>query len=219
MGVVGDAVAGYALAHTTPLPGTLDAVATATRRDTPSPGMMSGLVEARVLEMLVACTDARNVLEVGTFTGFGALAMAAALSPGGRVTTIEYNGDAAALARANIDASPYADRIDLITGDAREAIADLPGPFDIVYLDAWKRDYVHYYEAVLPKLSSRGVIVADNVLWGGTVVEPAPGDDEARAVAAFNDHVQADERTINTVLSVGDGLLVAFRDQSYGKPA
>ncbi len=219
MDLVRDEVVRYALDHTTPPDGHLGGVAAATVRDTPVPMMMSGLPEARILQVLVAATEAQTVLEVGTFTGFGALAMAAALPPGGRVITIEYNGDSAALARRNFEASPYADRIDLIKGDAREVIAELPGPFDVVYLDAWKRDYVHYYEAVLPKLSARGAIVADNVLWRGEVIEPRPDDEDALAIAAFNDHVQADTRTINTVLSVGDGLLVVRRDQSYGKPA
>jgi caffeoyl-CoA O-methyltransferase len=228
MDLVNDAIVAYTQAHTTPLSAALQAVHDATRRDTPAPGMMSGTVEARVLEMLVAATDARLALEVGTFTGFGAMALAAAMPSGGRVITIEYNGDLAARARANIAASPHADRIELIVGDAREVIRGLPGPFDVVYIDAWKNDYVRYYEAVVPKLAVRGVIVADNVLWGGDVVDTPDGDGQAAAVAAFNAHVQADARTTNTVLSVGDGLMLAWRHREsdaacpyevYGSPA
>jgi caffeoyl-CoA O-methyltransferase len=224
MDVVREEVVQYTLDHTTPLGATGEAVLAATRRDTPTPFLMSGLVESRLLEMLVVATEAQTALEIGTFTGHGALALAAAMGEGGRVTTVEYNGDLAGLARANIEASPYADRIDLVVGDARDAIDRLPGPFDVVFLDAWKRDYVHYYEAVLPKLSPRGVIVADNVLWNGEVVDPSAGDEEAQAVVRFNDHVQADPRTTNTILSVADGLLLAWRApepsaQAYGRPA
>jgi caffeoyl-CoA O-methyltransferase len=211
MGLVDEGIVDYTLAHTTALAEPLRAVADATQRDSSAPTMMSGLVEARLLQMLVAATDARIALEVGTFTGFGALALAAAMPDDGRVITVEYNGELAAIARANIQASPYADRIELIIGDAREVLRDLAGPFDVVYLDAWKDDYVHYYEALLPRLAPRGVIAADNVLWQGRVVDPDEEDDQAQAIAAFNAHVQADPRTTNTILSVGDGVLLAWR--------
>jgi caffeoyl-CoA O-methyltransferase len=211
MDVVSEDVVQYTLDHTSPLSADLAAVSAATHRDTPLPVMMAGPIEARLLELLVMTCEAQCVLEIGTFTGFGALSMAAALPAGGRVITVEYNGELAGLARANIDASPHADRVQLIVGDARQVISELPGPFDVVFLDAWKRDYIHYYEALLPKLSPRGVIVADNVLWLGRALNPGVQDEEARAVAAFNDHVHADPRSTSTILTVGDGLLLAWR--------
>jgi caffeoyl-CoA O-methyltransferase len=200
----------YAAAHTTPPPEALAGVAADTQEAMPSPGMMSGLVESRLLEALIAISGARRVLEVGTFTGFGALTMAAALPADGRVITLERDEDTAAVARAHIERSEHAGRIELIVGDARDELARLEGPFDLVFIDAWKSDYVHYYEAALSLLSPRGIIVADNVLWGGSVLRDAPGG-EAGGVQAFNEHVQADPRVHNVLLSVGDGLMLAWR--------
>jgi caffeoyl-CoA O-methyltransferase len=150
------------------------------------------------------------VLEVGTFTGVGALAMAEALPEDGELITIEFDKDHAAIARGHIDKSPLRDRITLIEGDARDEIERLAPPLDLVYIDAWKPDYEHYYEAAVPLLSARGVIVADNVLLSGRVLDP--GDDgSACGIAAFNERVHADERTHNVLLTVGDGLMLAWR--------
>jgi caffeoyl-CoA O-methyltransferase len=203
-------VESYAAAHTTPPPAHLADVAEVTRSSTASPGMMSRLVVARLLEAFVVAGAATRVLEIGTFTGYGALSIAARLPASGRVTTIEFDPEHAELSRRHIDASPHADRIELIAGDAREIVPQLEGPFDLVFIDAWKSDYVDYYEAMLPKLSPNGLIVADNVLWGGQVADPDDEDDNTRAMRAFNDHVQADARTQNALLTVGDGLLLAW---------
>ncbi len=201
----------YAAAHTSPPSEPLAEVVADTQEAMRSPGMMSGLVEARLLEALIAISGARRVLEVGTFTGFGALTMASALPDDGRVVTIERNEETAAVARDHIERSEHGHKIELIVGDAREELARLDGPFDLVYIDAWKSDYVHYYEAVLEMLSPRGIIVADNVLWSGTVVDESVQEGETRAVRAFNEHVQADSRVHNALLTVGDGLMLAWR--------
>ncbi len=142
----------YADAHTTAPAGSLGEVAAWTAANTAAPQMMSGVPEARLLEALIVAGGARRVLEIGTFTGFGTLTMAAALPDGGRITTLEIDEATAASARRHIEASPYADRIELLIGDARETIAGLDGPFDLVYIDAWKAQYPDYYEAVVPKL-------------------------------------------------------------------
>jgi caffeoyl-CoA O-methyltransferase len=201
----------YAAEHSTPPPDPLAEVAADTQEAMRSPGMMSGLVESRLLEALIAVSGARRVLEVGTFTGFGALTMAAALPDDGRVVTIESNGDTAATARDHFERSEHGRKIELIVRDAREEIGKLEGPFDVVFIDAWKSDYVRYYEAVVPLLSPRGIVVADNVLWSGTVVDDSIERGETQAVRAFNDHVQADSRVHNVLLSVGDGLMLAWR--------
>jgi caffeoyl-CoA O-methyltransferase len=187
----------YAAAHTTPFTGAVAAAAGWTQEHTTYPGMMAGRPEARLLEALIVAGGARRVLEIGAFTGVGALAMAAALPEGGRVITLEVDPDRAAVARRHFDASPYADRIELIVGDALETIATLDGPFDLVWIDAWKSDYPAYYEAVLPKLAPRGVIAADNVF------QPQSRE--------FADRVQADERVHNVLLTIGDGVLLAWR--------
>jgi caffeoyl-CoA O-methyltransferase len=211
MDMVDPAIERYAAEHTTPPPPALAAVGARTRERTRSPQMRSGLVEARLLEALVVAAGATRVLEIGTFTGYGALAIAARLPAGGRVTTIENDEQHAALAREHFEASPHADRIELRVGDAREIVRALDGPFDLVFIDAWKPDYPHYFEAVLGKLSDRGLMVCDNVLWSGEVLDAEAEDDDTRALRAFNDQVQADDRVHNALLTVGDGLLVIWR--------
>jgi caffeoyl-CoA O-methyltransferase len=212
--VVDPGVEGYAEAHTTPAAGVLADAMRQTAAQMPNPAMMSAVPEARLFQALLLMSRARRVLEVGTFTGVGALAMAEVLPEDGELVTIEFDKDNAAMARRHFEASPHRDRITLIEGDAREEIGKLDGQFDLVFIDAWKPDYVHYYEAALPMLSPRGLIVADNVLWSGRVLNPQPDDEWARGVMAFNDRVQADERVHNVLLTVGDGLMLAWRADS-----
>jgi caffeoyl-CoA O-methyltransferase len=200
----------YAAAHTTAPVGALAAVALATRRTMPSPGMMSGHVEARLFEALIVVAGARRVLEVGTFTGFGALTMAAALPDDGEVVTIEKDEETAAIARDNFDSSEHGRKVQLIVGDAREELAKLSGSFDLVYIDAWKSDYPHYYEATVPLLSERGILVADNVLRSGRVLD-SDAEESVQVTREFNARVQADERVHNALLTVGDGLMLAWR--------
>jgi caffeoyl-CoA O-methyltransferase len=150
---------------------------------------------------------AKRVLEVGTFTGLGALAMAEALE-GGTVTTLEADPENAKLARAHIDAHPLGSRVELIVGDALQLVPTLQGPFDLAYVDAWKPDYPTYFELVLPLLEPHGIMVFDNALHRGTVLE------EGDAVGAFNDMVQADERVNNALLTIGDGVLLVWRRRS-----
>jgi caffeoyl-CoA O-methyltransferase len=137
--------------------------------------------------------------------------MAARLPADGRITTIEADENVATMAAAHIAASPDAAKVEQIVGDARAIVQELDGPFDLVFIDAWKPDYAHYYEHVLPKLSEHGIIVADNVLWKGRVAGLGEEDEQTRSLRAFNDHVQADPRVHNALLTVGDGLLVIWR--------
>jgi caffeoyl-CoA O-methyltransferase len=197
-------IARYAVEHSSPLEPDLAVVARATWDETDSPGMMSGLVEARLLQTLVRLARASRVLEVGTFTGFGALAMAEALQPGGRVTTLEANPDSAALAREHFAAHPAGGRVELLLGDALQLLTTLTGPFDLAYVDAWKTDYPAYFERVLPLLDPRGLMVFDNVLQGGRALEPD------NPVGSFNDMVHADTRVGNALLTVGDGVLLVW---------
>jgi caffeoyl-CoA O-methyltransferase len=201
----------YALAHTTAPPSELAELRVETEATMPVPQMAGGVIEARLLEALVVGTAARHVLEIGTFTGYSALSMAAVLPEGGKVTTLERDERAASIARRYVEASPYAGRIELLMGDALELIPTLPGPFDLVFIDASKREYTAYYEAVLPKLGDGGLIVADNMLWGGDALDPDATDPDTVGIRTFADHVQADARVRNTLLTVGDGLLLVWR--------
>lgn len=200
----------FAAAHTTPFDGAVAAASNWTRVNTPWPKMMAGLLEARLLEALIVVSGARSVLELGTFTGVGALAMAAALPAGGRVVTLERDPDHAAVARRHIAASPLADRIELIEGDALETLPGLPGPFDVVWIDAWKSDYPRYLDLVLPKLAPNGIIVADNLFRYGATLPPADDDEATRGVLDFARRVQEHEGLDNVLLTIGDGVLLAW---------
>ncbi len=200
----------FAAAHTTPFVGALAAASEWTRANTSSPGMMAGVPEARLLEALIVVSGARMVLELGTFTGVGTLAMAAALPSGGRVVTLELDAEHAAVARRHIAASGMADRIELIEGDARQTLPSLAGPFDLVWIDAWKADYPHYLDLVLPKLAARGIVVADNVFRAGAALPPARDDDGTSGMLDFARRVQEDDRLHNVLLTVGDGVLLAW---------
>ncbi|MCC6381365.1 MAG: class I SAM-dependent methyltransferase [Dehalococcoidia bacterium] len=201
----------YAEAHTSPEPPYLAALAEETRRVTQSAQMMVGPLEGGLLAMLVAMLQAQRVLEIGTFTGYSALAMAAGLPPGGRIVTLELDPEHATIARRHVAASPYAGRVEVRLGPALQTLATLEGPFDFVFVDADKGNYASYYEAALAKLSPRGTIAVDNVLWSGQVLEEASGDADARAIRAFNAMVVADERVECVLLPVRDGVTLIRR--------
>jgi caffeoyl-CoA O-methyltransferase len=194
----------YVDAHATPLEPLLQENHAQTYASLSSPQMIAGPVLGRLLRFLVAITAPRLVLEIGTFSGYSAMAMAGGLPPDGRIITCELSPERAEFARGYFDRSPWADRIDVRVGPALDTVDGLDGPFDFVFIDADKDGYPGYYEAVVPKLAPRGVIAVDNTLSGGDVADPV--DERDRAMAAFNAHVQADERTENVVLSVRDGV-------------
>jgi caffeoyl-CoA O-methyltransferase len=165
-----------------------------------SPQMLTGPVAGRLLDLLVWVSQPQRVLEIGTFSGHSALAMAAALPEGGRIDACELDPDRAAFAQSWFDRSPFGSRITLHVGPALETIERLEGDFDLVFIDADKPGYVDYYEAVLPRLAPRGLIVADNTLANGEVVAGDP------PIARFNEHVANDPRTVQVLLSVRDGM-------------
>jgi caffeoyl-CoA O-methyltransferase len=201
----------YVEAHTTPVPDYLRALAAETRAHVPFPQMLSGAVEGRFLETLAYVADAKLALDVGTFTGNSALSLAAGIAPGGRVITLDQDEGAVAVARKYIERSPFADRIEIRLGPALDSIAALAGPFDIVFIDADKTNYINYYEAVLPKLAPRGLIVADNTLWGEQVLDGGDTSPDTVAIRAFNDHVVQDDRVVCVQLTVRDGVTLIRR--------
>ncbi|HWF56391.1 MAG TPA: O-methyltransferase [Solirubrobacteraceae bacterium] len=208
--LIDPAAVAYADRYTSAFTGALAEAASWTQGNTDTPQMMSGLAEARLLETLIVAGGARHVLEIGTFTGVGTLTMATALAPGGRVTTLELDPDNAAAAQRHFAASPVGDRIELVVGDALETIAGLPGPFDLVYIDAWKADYPAYYDAVVGKLAPRGVIVADNLFRAGAALDPAVEDPGTVGIREFARRVQDDARVHNVLLTIGDGVMLAW---------
>ena len=211
--IVAEGVEAYAAAHTTPAPGFLQALAAETRETLDAPQMLTGEIEGRFLEFLVFLAQPRLVLEIGTYSGYSALSMARALPAGGRIVTCEIDPERVAFARRHIEKAGWDDRISVREGPALDTVSSLDGPLDLVFIDADKEGYRGYYEAVLPKLSERGLVVVDNVLWSGRVAQP-PSDDDSestRALREFNDHVAADERVVNVMLSVRDGVTLVRR--------
>jgi caffeoyl-CoA O-methyltransferase len=205
-----DTIEDYALQHTTPLPPLLEELMATTReRMGRRAGMLSGPVEGALLQTLIAAIGARRILELGTFTGFSALVMATALPDDGQLITCDVDPEATAIAREYWARSPDGHKIELRLGPALETIKTLQGPFDLVFVDADKPAYKDYYEATLPLLAPRGVMVVDNVLRRGHVLDPQ--DEAARATAAFNDHVHQDPRVQHVLLTVRDGIMLVRR--------
>jgi caffeoyl-CoA O-methyltransferase len=204
--IVPEPIERYAEEHTTPPEPLLAELAQETRETLESPQMLTGTVEGRFLELLVYASGARRVLELGTYSGYSSLSMAAGLAPGGRIDTCELDENRVAVARRYIERSPYADRIQIHLGPALETIGRLEGDYDFVFIDADKPNYVNYYEAVLPRLSERGVIAADNTLWSGRVIDDRDDEEGTQAIKAFNEHVKSDPRVSSVMLTVRDGV-------------
>jgi predicted O-methyltransferase YrrM len=206
MTLVPEEVEAYAEAHTTPPDQLLVELAEETKATLSFPGMLTGAVQGRLLELLVHALQASRVLELGTFSGYSALSMAVGLPADGRIDTCELEEAQAEVARRYIARSPYADRITIHVGPALETIERLEGGFDFVYIDADKENYVNYYEAVLPRLSATGLIAADNTLWSGSVLDDADQSESTLGIKAFNEHVRSDPRVTSVLLTVRDGI-------------
>ena len=199
----------YAERHSTPPDPLLAELAAETRATMSAPQMLTGAIEGRFLELLVHASGAKRILEIGTFTGYSALSMAAALPKDGRIDTLDIEPKHAEVAQRYFDRSPDGSKITLHLGPAIETIGKLEGEFDFVFIDADKENYDSYYEAVLPRLSGRGLIAIDNTLWSGRVLEP--GDETTKLIAALNDKIAADERVIAVQLTVRDGITLIRR--------
>ena len=207
--IADDRVESYAEEHTTAPDPLLAELAAETRATMAAPQMLTGTIEGRLLEQLVAAIGARRVLEIGTFTGYAALSMAAALPPDGQLDTLDIEPKHAEVAQRYFDRSPHGSKITLHLGPALETIGKLEGEFDFVFIDADKENYDAYYEAVLPRLSGRGLIAIDNTLWSGRVLDPP--DETSKLIAALNDKLAADDRVVAVQLTVRDGVTLIRR--------
>jgi len=203
------AVEQFAYNHTEPETDLYARLREETYRVMDRPQMQVGLLEGRFLKMLVRLTCARNILEIGMFTGYSSLMMAEALPANGRLITCEIDPEAEAIARKYFAESPSGKKITIHMGPALETIKTLSGLYDLVFIDADKPNYCNYYQACFPLVKPGGLIVGDNVLWSGKVVDPK--DDNTRAIIAFNDLVQSDPRVDNVCLTVRDGIMLAWK--------
>jgi caffeoyl-CoA O-methyltransferase len=209
--IVSEEIDDYAAAHTTPAPAYLSELAEETRATLRAPQMLTGTIEGRFLELLVYGLQARRVLELGTYSGYSSLSMAAGLPEGGHIDTCEYDETHAEVARRHIAASPYADRITVHLGPALETIEQLEGEFDFVFVDADKVNYLNYYEALVPRLAESGLMALDNTLWSGRVLDESDDSDETKAIRELNDRLAADDRVIVAQLTVRDGVTLVRR--------
>ena len=200
----------FAQLHTEPETDLYSRLREETYREMENPQMQVGLLEGRFLKMLVRLVGARNVLELGMFTGYSTLMMAEALPENGQLITCDINPKAEAIARKYFTESPHGKKISIRMGPALETIKTLSGQqFDLVFIDADKPNYCNYYEACFSLVKPGGLIVGDNVLWSGKVVDPQ--DDNTRAIVAFSDLIQSDPRVENVCLTVRDGMMLAWK--------
>jgi caffeoyl-CoA O-methyltransferase len=207
--IVDSKIQEYCQTHTSVEAGILQEVKAWTQSNCENSHRMTGRIEARLLRMLVRLSGARRALEIGTFTGYAALAIAEALPEGGHLTTCEVDERLAAQAQRFFDASPWRERITLVLGSALRTIARATEPFDLVFIDGEKTEYDQYYEAALGALAPRGLIVIDNSLRNGRVLDPV--SDEDRTVAALNRKIVDDPRVENVMLTVRDGITLVAR--------
>ncbi len=197
----------YVLAHSEPEGDYLYRLYRATNIHTIHGRMASGHLQGRLLKMLVSMIRPKNILEVGTFSGYSAICMAEGLDDGGKVWTFEINDEMEDFTRPWIENSPVADKIDFRIGDANIEAPKLGVTFDLAFVDGDKRTYVETYEMVLSILRPGGYIIADNTLWDGHVTDPAyDHDHQTQGIRRFNDHVAADNRVEQVIVPLRDGL-------------
>ncbi len=209
MTIVNPVLEAYATQHSSPESTLLKQLVRATQSKTSMPQMQVGHLEGSFLRLLVKISRAKRILEIGTFTGYSALAMAEGLPRDGRLITCDLNPQTTAIARAHWNKSPHGKKIELRLGRALETLRKLQGLFDLVFIDADKDNYLRYWELCVPKVRQGGILLADNVLWSGRVLQPRDATDQA--IVAFNQHVLNDARVEVVMLPLRDGLTLAYK--------
>lgn len=206
MKIVAPEIDEYAVSKSEPTSPLLQELVDVTNRDTEWPVMLTGPLEGRFLKMIVQLIGARRILEIGMFTGYSALSMAEGLPNDGELITCDLDQHCIKIARKFFERSPHGKKIKIKEGPALDSIKTLPGPFDLVFIDADKTNYPNYYEAVLPLLKAGGVILVDNALFGGSVLNPQ--DENSAAIAKLNDLIANDERVDRVLLPIRDGVFI-----------
>ncbi|GMQ91607.1 MAG: class I SAM-dependent methyltransferase [Gammaproteobacteria bacterium] len=209
--IVSEAIEEYARRHSTTNNEILRELAEYTGKHCEMPQMLTGEPEAALLKLLLVFSKAKNVLEIGMFTGYSALSMAEALPDDGHIISCDTNAETTTIAQQFFDRSDHGHKIETRLGPALDTIQSFANDthFDLVFLDADKENYCNYYDAIWPLLPVGGLIVADNVLWSGRVLDPVEESD--KAIVAFNDKVQKDNRVRNVLLTVRDGVMLVYK--------
>ncbi|MFY9151391.1 MAG: O-methyltransferase [Prolixibacteraceae bacterium] len=171
--------------------------------------MLSGHLQGQILSMISCMIKPKTILEIGTFTGYSAICLAKGLVEGGKLHTVEIDDELEFISKKYIQKSGMADRIQQHIGDARQIIPEIGESFDLVFIDADKREYCDYYRLVIDRIPVGGFLLADNILWDGKVIDPVAADEEqTRGILDFNDLVQNDPRVTNVILPVRDGIML-----------
>jgi caffeoyl-CoA O-methyltransferase len=200
----------YAEEHTSPESAILNCVNRETHLEVLQPRMLSGHLQGRFLSLISNLVNPQFILEIGTYTGYSALCLAEGLSENGRLLTIDINEELASRVRTYFDESGFGEKIEMLIGDACELIPAISEQIDLVFIDADKENYCTYLDLVVPKMKKGGLIIADNVLWSGKVIQEVKNTDHStKAILAFNALVQKDDRLENVLLPVRDGLMMA----------
>lgn len=205
--LVAEEIEAYAADHAADVPTLLEELREYTYANVDMPQMQVGQIEGNFLQTLVRIMSAKRVLEIGTYTGYSTLMMAAGLPEDGKLMTCDINPETAKIAKSFFDRAPYGDKIEQYLGPALESIERLDGPFDLAFIDADKQNYTNYFKAIYPKMRKGGLIVADNVLWSGRIIEDRENwDDSTHGIAEFNAYVKSFESTGKVMLTVRDGM-------------
>jgi len=200
----------YAVAHSAKEPELLQKLTRETYQKVVQPRMLSGHYQGRILSMIAKLANPKVIVEIGTYTGYSALCLAEGLQPDGILHTIDVNEELVDLQKKYFDASPYAKNIKQHLGPALDIIPQLEGEFDLVFMDADKPNYPAYFNLIIDRLRPGGLILSDNVLWSGKVVEPLnPKDISTKALLEYNKILAEDERLETVLLAVRDGLTVS----------
>lgn len=197
----------YAEIHSTKETQLLSRINRETHLSVLMPRMLSGHLQGRVLAMISKMIKPQLILEIGTYTGYSAICLAEGISPGGKLITIDINEELEDRVRGYFNEAGISDCIDYRIGDARQIIPTLPASIDLVFIDADKESYTHYFELVIDKVVPGGFILADNVLWSGKVLADKP-DKDTRAIMEFNEKVNSDPRVENVLLPIRDGIMI-----------
>ena len=202
-------LAEYCENHTSPESELLSKLNRDTHVKVVSSRMLSGHLQGRVLSFISKLQKPTFIVEVGTYTGYSALCLAEGLSENGKLLSIDVNEETSYYAQSFINQSVYKNKIELVVADAKAVIPDIGEPIDLVFIDADKKNYLSYYHLLIEKLSTGGLIIADNVLWSGKITMPVSDmDRETLALHEFNNFIQNDERVDNMLLPIRDGLMV-----------
>jgi len=207
MEIINEDLLRYSEQHTTAESDLLRQINRDTHAQVLMPRMLSGHLQGRVLAMLSKMVQPKRVLEIGTYTGYSAICLAEGLAPDGTLITIDLNEELETRVRKYFDQSGFSSKIQYRIGDAAQIVPELPGPFDMVFIDADKESYGRYYDMVIDKVREGGIILADNVLWSGKVLQEKK-DKDTRAIVEFNKKIHIDNRVENVLLPIRDGILM-----------